>query len=106
MKSESAVSYTHLDVYKRQAFDAAMTHQKEQARAAGKFKMATNLEYSGANTDFKGYETLEASGNILALYKDGSSVTQLSEGEQGVVVLDNTPFYAESGGQVLSLIHI
>ena len=82
------------------AFDAAMTHQKEQARAAGKFKMATNLEYSGANTDFKGYETLEASGNILALYKDGSSVTQLSEGEQGVVVLDNTPFYAESGGQV------
>ena len=93
-------------MYKRQAFDAAMTHQKEQARAAGKFKMATNLEYSGANTDFKGYETLEASGNILALYKDGSSVTQLSEGEQGVVVLDNTPFYAESGGQVLSLIHI
>ncbi|MGB2832437.1 MAG: alanine--tRNA ligase, partial [Methylotenera sp.] len=82
------------------AFDAAMTHQKEQARATGKFKMATNLEYSGANTDFKGYETLEASGKILALYKDGSSVTQLSEGEQGVVVLDNTPFYAESGGQV------
>ena len=82
------------------AFDAAMTRQKEQARAAGKFKMATNLEYSGANTDFKGYETLEASAKILALYKDGASVTQLSEGEQGVVVLDNTPFYAESGGQI------
>jgi len=82
------------------AFDAAMTRQKEQARAAGKFKMATNLEYNGANTDFKGYETLEASAKILALYKDGASVTQLSEGEQGVVVLDNTPFYAESGGQV------
>ena len=77
-----------------------MTRQKEQARAAGKFKMATNLEYSGANTDFKGYETLEASAKILALYKDGASVTQLSEGEQGVVVLDNTPFYAESGGQI------
>jgi len=82
------------------AFDAAMTRQKEQARAAGKFKMATNLEYSGANTDFKGYETLEANAKILALYKDGTAVNQLSEGEQGVVVLDNTPFYAESGGQV------
>ena len=82
------------------AFDAAMTRQKEQARAAGKFKMATNLEYNGANTDFKGYESLEASAKILALYKDGTVVNQLSEGEQGVVVLDNTPFYAESGGQV------
>jgi alanyl-tRNA synthetase len=82
------------------AFDAAMTRQKEQARAAGKFKMATNLEYSGANTNFKGYETLETSSKILALYKDGTAVNQLSEGEQGVVVLDNTPFYAESGGQV------
>jgi alanyl-tRNA synthetase len=82
------------------AFDAAMTRQKEQARAAGKFKMATNLEYSGANTEFKGYETLEANAKILALYKDGTAVNQLSEGEQGVVVLDNTPFYAESGGQV------
>jgi len=82
------------------AFDAAMTRQKEQARAAGKFKMATNLEYNGANTDFKGYETLEASAKILALYKDGTAVNKLSEGEQGVVVLDNTPFYAESGGQV------
>ncbi len=77
-----------------------MTRQKEQARAAGKFKMATNLEYNGANTDFKGYETLEASAKVLALYKDGTAVNQLSEGEQGVVVLDNTPFYAESGGQV------
>ena len=81
-------------------FNTSMNHQKEQARAAGKFKMATNLEYSGANTDFKGYETLEASAKILALYKDGTAVNQLSEGEQGVVVLDNTPFYAESGGQV------
>ncbi len=82
------------------AFDAAMTRQKEQARAAGKFKMATNLDYSGANTDFIGYVTLEASAKILALYKDGTAVNQLSEGEQGVVVLDSTPFYAESGGQV------
>ena len=82
------------------AFDAAMSRQKEQARSAGKFKMAVNLEYNGAYTEFKGYETLEAPAKILALYKDSIAVNQLSEGEQGVVVLDNTPFYAESGGQV------
>ena len=82
------------------AFDAAMARQKEQARAAGKFKMATVLEYDGPATEFKGYETLEAKGNILALYKEGAPVQRLNEGELGVVVLDNTPFYAESGGQV------
>ena len=82
------------------AFDAAMARQKEQARAAGKFKMATNLEYVGAATTFQGYDTLEAPGKVLALYKDGSAVDSLNEGELGVVVLDNTPFYAESGGQV------
>jgi alanyl-tRNA synthetase len=81
-------------------FDAAMTRQKEQARAAGKFKMAANLEYKGASTDFKGYETLETNAKVLALYKDSSPVNQLNEGDQGVVVLDTTPFYAESGGQI------
>ncbi|MCX7146127.1 MAG: alanine--tRNA ligase, partial [Sulfuritalea sp.] len=82
------------------AFDTAMTRQKEQARAAGKFKMAANLDYAGPATTFHGYETLEAKGNILALYKDGTAVNELIEGEIGVVVLDDTPFYAESGGQV------
>jgi len=82
------------------AFDAAMTRQKEQARAAGKFKMAANLDYAGPATSFHGYEALEAKGNILALYKDGTAVNELVEGELGVVVLDDTPFYAESGGQV------
>ncbi len=82
------------------AFNAAMARQKEQARAAGKFKMAVNLEYEGSATTFHGYDTLEHKGNILALYKDGAAVNELSEGEMGVVVLDDTPFYAESGGQV------
>ncbi|MDR0563431.1 MAG: alanine--tRNA ligase [Azoarcus sp.] len=81
------------------AFDAAMARQKEQARAAGKFKMSAGLEYSGSETAFQGYETLEANAKILALYKDGIPAAQLLEGDLGVVVLDNTPFYAESGGQ-------
>jgi len=81
-------------------FEASMKLQREQARAAGKFKMAANLEYKGASTDFKGYETLETSAKVLALYKDSSPVNTLNEGDQGVVVLDTTPFYAESGGQI------
>ena len=83
------------------AFDTAMARQREQARAAGKFKMAAALEYSGAPTTFHGYEKLEiADATITALYRDGAPVQELRDGEQGVVVLDNTPFYAESGGQV------
>jgi alanyl-tRNA synthetase len=82
------------------AFDAAMAQQKEQARAAGKFKMAANLEYAGAATTFHGYDTLEQKATVLALYKDGAPVNELKEGEMGVAVLDHTPFYAESGGQV------
>ena len=81
-------------------FDAAMARQKEQARAAGKFKMALNLEYDGLATTFHGYDKLETSAKVLALYKDGSPVKTLSEGDLGVVVLDDTPFYAESGGQI------
>ncbi len=81
------------------AFDKAMAHQKEQARAAGKFKMATALEYDGPATTFHGYALLQTKANVLALYKDGAPVNELAEGEQGVAVLDDTPFYAESGGQ-------
>lgn len=82
------------------AFDAAMARQKEQARAAGKFKMSAALEYSGPETQFHGYEKLETKAKVLALYKDGAPVNELVEGDTGVVVLDDTPFYAESGGQV------
>ena len=81
-------------------FDRAMARQKEQARAAGKFKLAANLEYEGPGTTFHGYDSLQATGNVLALYRDGAPVNELNEGEVGVVVLDDTPFYAESGGQV------
>ena len=81
------------------AFDAAMARQKAQARAAGKFKLGAGLEYTGAATTFHGYDTLAYDAAVLALYKDGCAVNELKEGEFGVVVLDHTPFYAESGGQ-------
>jgi len=82
------------------AFDAAMKRQKDQARAAGKFKLGGSLTYSGVATTFHGYDTLTRDGVVIALYRDGASVDVLNEGELGVVVLDHTPFYAESGGQV------
>ncbi len=81
-------------------FNAAMAHQKDQARSAGKFKMTINLDYDGKSTEFHGYETLETNANILALYKDGTAVNSLSKGDLGIVVLDRTSFYAESGGQI------
>jgi alanyl-tRNA synthetase len=81
-------------------FDAAMRRQREQARAASTFKMAEGLEYRGPKTNFDGYDTLAEDARVVALYRDGSSVDALSTGQAGVVVLDRTPFYAESGGQV------
>ena len=81
-------------------FNDAMTRQREQARAAGKFKIAAGLEYEGVKTQFHGYEKLVTQGKVVALYKDGVAVQELSAADTGIVVLDNTPFYAESGGQV------
>ncbi len=81
-------------------FATAMEKQKAQARAAGKFKMDKALDYSGAGNDFVGYDDLTANAKVLALYADGNAVTELKVGQAGVVVLDTTPFYAESGGQV------
>jgi alanyl-tRNA synthetase len=80
-------------------FNAAMDNQKAMARAAGKFKMDKALEYSGAGNEFVGYERLTQSAKVVALYADGVAVQSLSNGQNGVVVLDATPFYAESGGQ-------
>jgi alanyl-tRNA synthetase len=81
-------------------FQGAMAKQKAAGRAAGKFKMDKALEYTGAGNDFVGYEKLEAPAKVVALYLDGTPVADLKAGQNGVVVLDTTPFYAESGGQV------
>ena len=81
-------------------FHAAMEAQKAKGRAAGKFKMDKALDYTGAGNAFVGYESLEAPAKVVALYLDGTAVAELKAGQQGVVVLDTTPFYAESGGQV------
>ncbi len=81
-------------------FNAAMDRQKNQARAAGKFKMDKALEYTGEGNAFTGYELLEAPAKVVALYAEGAAVQQLNAGQSGVVVLNTTPFYAESGGQI------
>ena len=81
-------------------FHLAMNRQKAQARAAGKFKMDRALEYTGDGHAFTGYELLEEPAKVVALYVDGASVQAMNAGQSGVVVLNTTPFYAESGGQI------
>lgn len=81
-------------------FEAAMELQRERARAASKFTMDKGLEFDGQATEFVGYDTLEQDATILAIYKDGTQVGEINAGDEAVVVLERTPFYAESGGQV------
>jgi alanyl-tRNA synthetase len=81
-------------------FDAAMDAQRDRARAASTFKMGAQLDYGGPKTAFRGYESLSEEGRVVALYKEGAKVDALAAGDRGVVVLDRTSFYAESGGQV------
>jgi alanyl-tRNA synthetase len=81
-------------------FEQAMQRQRERARAASRFSAAQAVEYSGRATEFHGYEYLSLDANVVALYKGGTQTDEIHAGENAVVVLDRTPFYAESGGQV------
>jgi alanyl-tRNA synthetase len=81
-------------------FESAMEAQRERARAASRFSAGAGLDYAGGRTEFHGYDALELRAKAIALYREGAQVGALGAGESGVVVLDRTPFYAESGGQV------
>jgi alanyl-tRNA synthetase len=81
-------------------FEQAMERQRERARATSKFVMQDSIAYSGPPTAFRGYENIEHEGHVLAIYRQGSRVEFIEAGDEAVVVLDQTPFYAESGGQV------
>ena len=81
-------------------FEREMEAQRARARAAQSFKANAQLPYEGQDTEFKGYSERQTESKVLSLYKDGEQVNELNEGDEGAVVIDFTPFYAESGGQV------
>ena len=81
-------------------FEREMEAQRTRARAAQSFKANAQLPYEGQDTEFKGYSERQTESKVLALYKNGEQVNELNEGDEGAVVIDFTPFYAESGGQV------
>ena len=81
-------------------FEREMEAQRARARAAQSFKANAQLPYEGQDTEFKGYSERQTESKVLALYKDGEQVNELNEGDEGAIVIDFTPFYAESGGQV------
>jgi alanyl-tRNA synthetase len=81
-------------------FEQAMERQRERARATSKFTLQDGIAYSGPSTEFHGYENLQFEGRVLAIYRQGSRVDFIEAGDEAVIILDQTPFYAESGGQV------
>ena len=83
-----------------EGFNREMDAQRARARAAQSFKANAQLPYDGQDTEFKGYSERQTESKVLALYKDGEQVNELNEGDEGAIVIDFTPFYAESGGQV------
>lgn len=82
-----------------EGYEICMTRQREMAKAAGKFKMTGALDYTGCDTEFVGYDESSCTAKVIALYRDGLAVTHLIAGDEGIIVLDNSVFYAESGGQ-------
>ncbi len=81
-------------------FEEAMQRQRARARAASRFTLSASMDYSGRATEFHGYDYLSLEAQVVALYRAGTQTDELIADEEGIVVLDRTPFYAESGGQV------
>ncbi|MDA7691139.1 alanine--tRNA ligase [Methylophilaceae bacterium] len=88
------------------AFEVSMKSQKTMARESGKFNKIKTLPYEGKNTEFLGYNGIKSSSKILGLFKDGDKVEEIKKGDEAILILDKTPFYAESGGQVGDSGHI
>ncbi|MDP1979586.1 alanine--tRNA ligase [Undibacterium sp.] len=80
-------------------FQVCMDIQKKGGQDNDDFKMAAAIEYSGEKTKFVGYDQLQHEAKVIALYVDGTAVNEIKAGQKAIVVLDTTPFYAESGGQ-------
>ncbi|MFW2440540.1 MAG: alanine--tRNA ligase, partial [Arenicellales bacterium] len=85
----------------QQGFENEMEKQRQQARTSNQFSTVetSRIQVEGC-TEFTGYNELEGTANITAIYQDSDAVTEINEGDTAVIVLDKTPFYAESGGQV------
>ena len=81
-------------------FEISMKSQKTMARESGKFKQIKTLLYNGKTTDFVGYQEIQSSSNILAIFKNDLEVKEVNKSDEAVIILDKTPFYAESGGQI------
>jgi len=82
-------------------FEVEMAAQRQRARDAGKFAVDYNsIVKVDSDTQFDGYEATQGQGQIIAIYKDGVQVDEIAEGDEALIVLNQTPFYAESGGQI------
>ena len=83
-----------------EAFEVSMKSQKTMARESGKFNTTKTLPYEGTDTEFLGYIDTHSSSKIVAMFKDSNELKELKEGDEAILILDKSPFYAESGGQI------
>ena len=82
------------------SFEKSMKSQKTMARESGKFKKIKTLPYEGRDTEFLGHDEINSSSKILGIFKNEKEVKVIKKGDEAILILDKTPFYAESGGQI------